>query len=161
MSQREPRGDERPTVGGSVRVEEVEITAVAIAMGASANRVWVAAHLDRDAAQAAGVRDQFVDTSTQLGLLAGVAVRAAGPDARPGRLALRMRRPICPGDHLRLEARVGGTATDDAGVSWAEVAVEGLVGETVHSTLTARVGVAGPPGGPTDPWLLSGGRWRP
>ena len=146
--------------GGVARVEEVEVTAVVIAMGASANRVWVAAHLDRDAARAAGVRDQFVDTSTQLGLLAGVAVRAAGAEARPGRLALRMRRPVCPGDRLRMEARVGDPVEDDHGVRWVDVDVTASVDDAVHSTLAARVAVAGPADRP-DPWSLDADRWRP
>jgi len=143
------------------RVEELEVTAVTIAMGASANRVWVAAHLDRDAARAAGVRDVFMDTSTQVGLLSGVACRAAGPDARTGRVALRMRRPLCPGDRLRMEATVGAVELDETGVRWATVDVRGLVGDAVHSTLSARVAVSGPRGGPSDAWVLSGDAWRP
>ena len=116
LSQRVERGgagDVRPE-----RVEELDITALAIVMGTSANRVWVDAHIDRDAAQAAGVRDLFVDTASQVGLLTGVATRAAGPDARPGRASLRMRRPLCPGDHLRMEARVVDEAVDAVGVRW-------------------------------------------
>ncbi len=142
------------------RVEELEITALVIVMGTSANRVWVAAHIDRDAAQAAGVPDLFVDTATQVGLLAGVATRAVGPDARPGRASLRMRRPLCPGDHLRMEARIVDDATDDVGVRWCTVDVQGLVGQTVHSTLTARVAVAGPDAH-ADIWNLTGEAWRP
>jgi acyl dehydratase len=106
------------------------------------------------------VRDQFVDTSTQLGLLSGVAVRAAGPDARPGRLALRMRRPVCPGDRLRMEARVGEPTLDDHGVSWVDVDVTASVDDAVHSTLTARVAVAGP-AGRRDPWALPPELWHP
>jgi acyl dehydratase len=141
------------------RVEELDVTALAIVMGAAANRVWVAAHIDRDAAQAAGVPDLFVDTATQVGLLAGVATRAAGPDARPGRASLRMRRPLCPGDHLRMEARIVDEAVDDVGVWWVTVDVQGLVGDAVHSTLAARVAVAGP--ARTDPWGVGPDRWRP
>jgi hypothetical protein len=37
--------------------------------------------------------------------------------------------------------------------------VNGLVGEIVHSTLTARVAVAGPAG--ADVWALAGEAWRP
>ena len=142
------------------RVEELDVTALAIVKGASANRVWVAAHIDRDAAQAAGVPDLFVDTATQVGLLTGVATRAAGADARPGRASLRMRRPLCPGDHLRMQARVVDEAVDEVGVRWCTVDVQGLVGEVVHSTLTARVAVAGPDDQP-DVWRLPGEAWRP
>jgi hypothetical protein len=160
---RDPGGDQvNHGVGGSGpdRVEEIEVSAVVIVMGASANRVWVPAHLDRDAAQAAGVRDLFMDTSTQVGLLSGVAVRATGADARPGRLSLRMRRPICPGDHLRIEARTGDETTDAVGVRWYPVEVRALVGDVVHSTLTARIAVGGP-ADRSDPWGLSGAAWSP
>ena len=146
---------------GVDRVEELDVTAVGIVMGAAANRVWVAAHLDRDAAQAAGVRDTFMDTSTQLGLLSGVAVRAVGPDARPGRLVLRMRRPICPGDHLRMEARVTAVDADPSGTRWATVAVRAVVDGVVHSSLEASIAASAPDGRPTDPWLLSGSAWSP
>ncbi len=142
-----------------LRVEELEVTAVVIAMGASANRVWTPAHLDRDAARAAGVRDVFVDTSTQVGLLSGVACRAAGDDARPGRVVLRMWAPICPGDRLCMEARVADEQVDDVGVRWRSVDVRALVGGAVHSTLTARVAVAGPDG--AVPWSLGADRWHP
>ena len=159
-----PEADDVSHLGGEGsgpdRVEEVEVSAVVIVMGASANRVWVPAHLHRDAAQAAGVRDLFMDTSTQVGLLSGVAVRAVGADARPGRLSLRMRRPICPGDHLRIEARTGDETTDAVGVRWCPVDVRALVGDVVHSTLTARIAVGGPADRP-DPWGLSGAAWSP
>ncbi len=160
---RHPGGDgvNQQEEGEPDRVEEWEVTAVTIAMGASANRVWVPAHLDRDVARAAGVRDQFLDTSSQVGILAGVAGRAAGPDSRPGRVALRMRRPICPGDVVRVEARVGPVTVDAIGVSWVPVAVSALVGDRLHSTVAASIAVAGPAGGPVDPWLLGADAWRP
>ena len=102
-----------------------------------------------------------MDTSTQVGLLSGVACRAAGPDARPGRVALRMRRPVCPRDRLRMDAAVTTVDTDGSGVRWATVDVRGTVDAVVHSTLTASVAISGPDGGPEDPWLLSGDAWRP
>ena len=142
-------------------VEELDVTAVAIVMGASANRVWTPAHVDPDAATAAGIADMFLDTSTQLGLLSGVAERAAGTDARPGRLALRMRQPVLRGHRLRLEATVdpAGPERDTAGVGWISVAVRALVDGVVHSTLDARVAVDTADG--TDPWSLGPDRWHP
>jgi len=140
-------------------VEELEVTTVAIVMGAAANRVWTPAHLDRDAAVAVGVSDVFVDTSTQLGLLAVVAARAAGADARLGRAELRMRRPILPGTRLHLEARTTADHVDAAGVRWRSVAVAARAGEVTHSTLAARLAVEGPGG--VDPWGLGPERWAP
>jgi len=146
--------------GGSTHVEELEVTAVAIVMGATANRVWTPAHIDRDAAHAAGLPDIFLDTSTQVGLLSGVAERAVGPAARPGRLSLRMRRPVLVGSRLRIQAEVAAEEIDPAGVRWASVEVRALAGDEVHSTLSARIAVAGPGGAP-DPWHLSDEAWRP
>ena len=71
-----------------------------------------------------------------------------------------MRRPLCPGDHLRMEARLVDEITDDVGVGWCTVDVLGLVGDVVHSTLTARLAVAGPDSEP-DVWSLTGEAWRP
>ena len=142
-------------------VEELEVTAVAIAMGASANRVWVAAHLDRDAARAAGVRDVFMDTSTQVGLLSGVACRAAGPDARPGRVALRMRRPVCPGDRLRMEATVGAVDLDETGVPLGHGRRAGR-GRRRGAQHPLRPGGGGrPPRGPQRPVAALGRRLAP
>ena len=70
-----------------------------------------------------------------------------------------MRRPLCPGDHLRMEARVVDEAADAAGVNWCTVEVQGLVGDAVHSTLTARAAVAGPEG--ADPWGVGPDHWHP
>jgi hypothetical protein len=58
-----------------------------------------------------------------------------------------------------MEAQVTDEATDDVGVRWCTVDVRGLVGEVVHSTLTARVAVAGPGG--TDPWGCGPDSWHP
>jgi acyl dehydratase len=140
-------------------VEVLDVTAVVIVMGASANRVWTPAHVDRDAAAAVGVPDLFLDTSTQLGLLSVVAGRAAHADARPGRLTLRMRRPILPGDRLVVEARAGAPAVDDAGVTWVEVDVRASVEGELRSSLHGRVAVPG--AGAPDPWAHDGDRWRP
>jgi hypothetical protein len=60
-----------------------------------------------------------------------------------------------------MEATVGAVDLDETGVRWATVAVRALVGDVLHSTLSARVAVAGPRGGPSDPWLLPGDAWRP
>jgi hypothetical protein len=166
-SVRDPRGDvvnhgaEGAGPEGPDRVEELDVTALGIVMGASANRVWTPAHVDRDAANAAGIADVFLDTSTQLGLLSGVAERAVGPDARPGRLSLRMRRPILPGQRLRMEAAVTAVDADRAGPRWATVEVLATVDGRVHSSLEAWIAAAGPVGGPADPWLLAGPAWSP
>ena len=68
-------------------------------MGAAANRVWAPQHLDHHAAVAAGARDVFLDTSTQLGLWATMARTHAGDDWVTA-ASLTMRRPVCPGDRL-------------------------------------------------------------
>jgi acyl dehydratase len=146
-------------------VEELDVTTVGIVMAATANRVWTPVHLDRTAAATAGFPDVFVDTSAQLGLLSVVAAQAAagsaGTDtgARPGRLELRMRRPILPGTHLRIEARITGEVLDAAGVRWRSVAVTARSEATVHSTLQARLAVEAPAG--ADVWALTGDDWTP
>lgn len=148
-------------VEGQVLVEEVDVDAVAIVMGASANRVWTPAHVDVDAANAAGIVDMFLDTSTQLGLLSVVGGRAAHPDARPGRLSLRMRRPVVRGDRLVIEATAGPAAVDDAGVAWVDVDARATVEGELRSSLTGRFAVPGPDGDGTDPWSLDADRWCP
>jgi acyl dehydratase len=155
---RDPGRDVPPPSGERV-VEERDVGAVAIVMGASANRVWTPAHVDVDAAHAAGIADMFLDTSTQLGLLSVVGGRAAHDDSRPGRLSLRMRRPVLRGDHLRIEATAAPVTVDSAGVAWAQVDVRATVEGELRSSLTGRYAV---PGGDTaDPWVLGPDRWHP
>ena len=159
-SVREPRGDVPYQREGSVvAVEEVDVSAVAIVMGASANRVWTPAHVDVDAANAAGIADVFLDPATQRGLLSVVGGRAAHDDARPGRLSLRMRRPVLRGDHLVVEATAAPVVVDDSGVAWVEVDVRATVGGEVRSSVTGRYAVPG--GDATDPWALGPDRWHP
>jgi hypothetical protein len=144
---------------GAVPVrEEVDVTAVVIVMGASANRVWTPAHVDVDAANAAGIADMFLDTSTQLGLLSVVGGRAAHDDSRPGRLSLRMRRPVLRGDRLVIEATAAPAVVDDVGVRWVEVDVRATVDGELRSSLSGRYAV---PGDGVDPWALGPDRWRP
>lgn len=153
------RGPVRAAPLDQVHVEELDVTAVAIVMGASANRVWTPAHVDVEAAAAAGIADLFLDTSTQVGLLSVVGGRAAHAEARPGRLSLRMRRPVLRGDHLVLEATAGPPVVDDAGVTWVEADVRATVGGELRSSLTGRWAVPTDEG--TDPWALGPDRWHP
>lgn len=85
---------------GSVSVEgfELAIDRGLVTEGALASRVFTPVHHDPLAAQAEGVADIFLDTSTQQALFARMVGQFGGPRARLERLCLKMGEPIVAGD---------------------------------------------------------------
>ena len=79
---------------------ELAITAEFVRASAAANGVEVPVHHDTAAARAAGARDIFLDTATQVALFAARASEQLDGDRRVRSVELRMRAPICAGDTL-------------------------------------------------------------
>jgi len=76
------------------------VTAQFVRSSATDNGVEVAVHHDSDAARAAGARDIFLDTATQVALFSAQAIELLGQDRRVASVELKMRSPICAGDTL-------------------------------------------------------------
>lgn len=94
-TKRRPAGDDPSEILGSLA-----ITAQFVRSSATDNGVEVAVHHDSDAARAAGARDIFLDTATQVALFSAQAIELLGQDRRVASVELKMRSPICAGDTL-------------------------------------------------------------
>lgn len=123
--------------------EVLDVDARLVVMGAAANRVWAPQHLDHHAAVAAGARDVFLDTSTQLGLWATMARTHAGDDWVTA-ASLAMRRPVCPGDRLVV---TGSVRPDPTVEGRSTVEVTARVGEVVACRAVLTLDRT-PPGAP-------------
>ena len=81
--------------------ETFEVSAESIRREAAANHVWAAAHHHTEAAQAAGLADIILDTSSQVARFAGAAQRRRPKDRIVG-VDLAMKRSILPGATVTL-----------------------------------------------------------
>lgn len=138
----------------------VEVTARTVIMGASSSRDWQPQHHDhRWAVERAGTRDIFLNTPNQAGWIERYLTDWTGPRGRLGRLRFRMRRPVCPGDRLVFSGTVTDVARDDAGVTWASIAVTLAVEAETVTECTARIAL--PAGEGDNPWRRGPEEWRP
>jgi hypothetical protein len=146
-------GDALPTLA-------YDVTATTVVLGALATRDWRPMHHDHDfAVNRNGTRDIFLNTPNQAAWFERYLTDWTGPTGRIGRVQFRMRDSVFPGERMEFDATVTGTAIDDTGCGWAELAVTLHVGDRVCTTCTARVAV---PVSPDDnPWARRGDAWRP
>lgn len=127
--------------------------------GATVNRVWARGHHEDAAAVAAGLPGIIVDTSTWVSLTAIHAAQWLGGDARPGSIALTMKRPVVVGDVIELSGDIVGDVVDGVGVRWITVDVVGRVRDRIVVTAVVRLAVITADG--TDVWTLDADRWHP
>jgi len=119
-------------------IDEFLVTTEFIRSSATARGVQVAVHHDTDAARAAGARDIFLDTATQVSMFTDRAAGLIGGHQQVHSVELRMGAPICAGDEvvllldgvddsdgtetdrgeLRLRAAVGGITVSRAVVAF-------------------------------------------
>jgi len=130
-TQRPPATDPSEIIGSFA------VTAQFVRSSASANGVEVAVHHDSAAARAAGARDIFLDTATQVALFSAQAMDLLGQDRRVASVELTMRSPICAGDTLGFVAD-DQAAADDDGDGPIELHLRAVVdGVTVSSAVVA------------------------
>ncbi|MBU6329296.1 MAG: hypothetical protein KGR18_05000 [Acidobacteria bacterium] len=117
------------------------LTAEQVRDRARANEAGGAVHHDTEAAQAAGARDIFLDTRSQISLFSDLLATAI-PCTAEDRLvavALTMRAPICAGDRVGIMVDDTQDSTDDAGRSWTIVSMSAHVGARTHSRAELRL----------------------
>lgn len=119
-------GDELPPL-------TLDITPGLIVAGAIASRDYQNVHHDKDAAQALGSPDIFMNILTTNGLVGRFVTDWAGPSARLKKVSIRLGVPNYPGDTMLLSGDV--LAWDpDTGVC--QVSVKGKNGLGYHVTGT-------------------------
>jgi acyl dehydratase len=148
------------TAGDRLPTFEVAVTAKTVVMGASSSRDWQPQHHDHEwAVKRAGTRDIFLNTPNQAGWIERYLTDWTGPHGRLGRLAFRMRTPVCPGDTLAFNGRVRDVRSDDAGCTWVDVDLDLTVNEKTVTECSARVALPSDPG--DNPWRRGPDQWRP
>ncbi len=148
------------TKGDALPVLSHPVTATTVVLGAMASRDWRPMHHDKDFAQERnGLRDIFLNTPNQAAWFERYVTDWSGPHGRLGRVTFRMRGSVFPGDTMELHGVVEGTAVDEVGCGWAELAVALRVDGDDKTTGALRVAL--PVDEADNPWRRSGDRWRP
>ena len=122
-------------VGDTLPVLDIPVTAKLIVGGAIASRDYQDVHHDKDAAQALGSPDIFMNILTTNGLVGRYATDWAGQDARLKKIAIRLGAPNFPGDTLCLSGRVA-SVDEDAGEVVIDVRGANGLGDHVTGSVT-------------------------
>lgn len=137
-----------------------DVTATTVVLGALATRDWRPMHHDHAfAVERNGVRDIFLNTPNQAAWFERCLTDWTGPHGRPGRMRLRMKDSVFPGDTMAITGTVTGVGVDETGCGWIEADLDLTVGGVSKTGCSARIAV---PVSPDDnPWTRRGARWRP
>ena len=147
-------------VGDALPALEHDVSATTVVLGALATRDWRPMHHDKDfALNRNGTRDIFLNTPNEAAWFERYLTDWAGPKARLGRLAFRMKGSVFPGDRMRLEGVVVDVQTDEAGCGWVDVDVALTVGGDLKTACRARIAV--PVDDTDNPWRRRGADWKP
>ncbi|MEJ3746221.1 MaoC family dehydratase [Actinomycetes bacterium KLBMP 9797] len=114
----------------------IEVTPTLIVSGAIATRDFQDVHHDRDIAVRRGGTDIFLNILTTTGLVQRYVTDWAGPDARVGRIAIRLGVPCYPYETLTFTGRVAEAA---GGACVVEVAGRNSLGAHVTGTVTVHL----------------------
>ena len=121
----------------------VDVTATRIVAGAIASRDFMPVHHDRDYANAQGAPDIFMNILSDTGYCSRFLTDWAGPEARVGRLAIRLGVPLFPGTDLTYSGSVVATHEEE-GDGVVDVALRATtdLGDHVTGTATLRLPLA-------------------
>ena len=116
---------------------DIDITAKLVVAGALASRDFQDVHHDKDAAQALGSPDIFMNILTTNGLVGSYVTGWAGPGARLLGVAIKLGAPNFPGDRMTFSGELLSVDREAGEVS---VSVVGRNSLGNHVTGTVRVG---------------------
>jgi acyl dehydratase len=146
--------------GDALPCIEVRASATAIVGGAIASRDYAPLHHDvAYATKEAGHRDIFFNSPTLAGLFERYLCDWAGPLGRLGRMRVKMKTPVYPGDQFTLMGRVKRRFTDETDCGWIELELQMQVSGKTVSECTASYALA-----LTDsdhPWQRRATQWQP
>jgi hypothetical protein len=106
-----------------------------------------------------GVRDIFLNTPTQAAWFERYLTDWTGPRGRLGRMRLRMRDSVFPGDRMVITGTVRTAELDQTGCGWVSVDLQLAADDRLATTCTARIAV--PVDAGDNPWRRRGKDWRP
>jgi acyl dehydratase len=146
-------GDALPTL-------DYDVSATTVVLGALATRDWRPMHHDKDfAVHRNGTQDIFLNTPNQAAWFERYLTDWTGPHGRLGRVTIRMKGSVFPGDTMSMRGVVQSTAVDDAGCGFATVDVSLSVDGDVKTTCSARIAL--PRAADDNPWARRGDDWHP
>lgn len=124
------------SVGDALPELAIDITPSLIVAGAIASRDYQNVHHDKDAAQALGSPNIFMNILTTNGLVGRFVTDWSGPSARLKKVSIRLGVPNFPGDQMRL---TGEVAAVDQESGLCEVSIKGENRLGFHVTGTVKV----------------------
>ena len=127
------------SVGDALPELPIELTSSLIVAGAVASQDYTPVHHDKEAAQAAGMQDIFMNILTTNGLVSRFVTDWAGVDARITNVSIKLGTPNLPGDTMTL---TGSVAEKDDAASAVTVDVTGKNAWGDHVTGTVKVALA-------------------
>ena len=126
-------------IGDTLPELSIDITPKLIVGAAIASRDYQNVHHDKDAAQALGSPDIFMNILTTNGLVGRFVTDWAGPGARLNKVAIKLGAPNYPGDTMVLSGQVTALNADSGKV---ELEIKGENRYGYHVTGTAVVSVS-------------------
>ncbi len=133
-----PRFDD-VKVGDALPPLPIELSTSLIVAGAVASQDYTPVHHDKEAAQAAGMQDVFMNILTTNGLVSRFVTDWAGPDARVTNLSVKLGTPNLPGDTMTLTGSVS-EKDEDAGAVMVEVTGKNAWGNHVTGSVKVVLG---------------------
>lgn len=127
------------SVGENLPSLPIELTTSLIVAGAVASQDYTPVHHDKQAAQAAGMQDVFMNILTTNGLVSRFVTDWAGPDARVTHLSVKLGTPNLPGDTMTLTGSIR-EKDEDAGAVVVDVTGKNAWGN--HVTGSVKVVLA-------------------
>jgi acyl dehydratase len=125
------------SVGDTLPELAIDITAKLIVGGAIASRDYQDVHHDKDAAQALGSPDIFMNILTTNGLVGRYVTDWAGSAARLKKVAIKLGAPNFPGDRMTFSGTI--SAVSDAGEIQVEIRGANRLGDHVTGTVTLEL----------------------
>ena len=124
------------SVGDALPELVIDITPSLIVAGAIASRDYQNVHHDKDAAQALGSPDIFMNILTTNGLVGRFVTDWSGPGARLKKVSIPLGVPNFPGDQMRLSGEVASVDTEGG---LCEVSIKGENRLGFHVTGTVEI----------------------
>ena len=127
-------------VGEQMPVLDIDVTAKLIVGGAIESRDYQNVHHDKDAAQALGSPDIFMNILTTNGLVGRYLTDWAGQGARMKKIAILLGAPNYPGDTMQLTGVVSAVDRETGSVN---IDIEGVNRYGHHVTGSAELSLPG------------------
>lgn len=132
-------------VGQDVTPLTMPITFTKLVMAASAGRDWQPYHHDREYTQKnTANKDVFIGVWFYMGMMSRLITDWAGPESFLRVLDFNMRKPIFPGDDMKLEGKVSWQRIEDnKPLIGVDITISSQAGPATTATVTVELPLRG------------------